>query len=658
MSEKFIKEEVQQDGTFKRQKNRFTTPFGTEDGTLPVEAGRYRLIWSPACPWAHRSVIVRKLLGLEDVISLGTLDPVRPDVGRTDWAFTLDEDGKDPVLGIQYLSEAYLKADENYSGRFTVPAVVDLTTGQVVNNDYFNLTKYWEVEWKKYHKPGAPDLYPENLRREIDELNEILFHEINNGVYKAGFARSQEAYNEAYNLVFSRLDWLEERLGKSRYLFGDTITESDVRLYVTLARFDSAYYNGFQLNRSRITDFKNLWGYVRDLYSLPEFKETTDFEAIKKHYHLCAVAGNPYKIVPKGPDLTSWNAPHGRDKIQYHTGSTTAPRPRPKEIENEIDERGAFIRQPNHFTTLFGEAEGELKAERGRYRLFWAKGCHWSNRASIVRELLGLEDGIGINLVGHSKENSAYGWEFVYNEDRKDPVLKAQFLSEFYYNADPDYIGRCTVPALVDITTKKVVNNDYHRLTNYFETAFRPFQAVDAPDLYPVELRSEIDAYNDWLFPNVNNATYRMMFAQSITAYEEAFDDFYRALDQIEERLSASRFLLGDYVTDSDVRLFVTLARFDTHYYRNLGPIKRRVVDYENIWGYLRDLYVIPAFRNNTYFRDIAASRSDNKSLFQDFNSRFVDQIDYEGIWSAPQNRKQLSKTPEEKFKRQESVTK
>lgn len=313
MSEKFIKEEVQQDGTFKRQKNRFTTPFGKEEGNLPVEAGRYRLIWSPACPWAHRSVIVRRLLGLEDVISLGTLDPVRPDVERTDWAFTLDEDGKDPVLGIQYLSEAYLKADENYSGRFTVPAVVDLTTGQVVNNDYFNLTKYWEVEWKKYHKPGAPDLYPENLRREIDELNEILFHEINNGVYKAGFARSQEAYNEAYKLVFSRLDWLEERLGKSRYLFGDTITESDVRLYVTLARFDSAYYNGFQLNRSRITDFKNLWGYVRDLYSLPEFKETTDFEAIKKHYHLCAVAGNPYKIVPKGPDLTSWNAPHGRE---------------------------------------------------------------------------------------------------------------------------------------------------------------------------------------------------------------------------------------------------------------------------------------------------------------------------------------------------------
>ena len=143
-----------------------------------------------------------------------------------------------------------------------------------------------------------------------------------------------------------------------------------------------------------------------------------------------------------------------------------------------------------------------------------------------------------------------------------------------------------------------------------------------------------------------------MMFAQSITAYEEAFEDFYNALDQIEERLSKKRFLFGDYVTDSDVRLFVTLARFDTHYYRNLGPIKHRVVDYENIWGYCRDLYVIPAFRNNTYFRDIAAPQSENKAFFQDFNSRFVSQIDYEGIWSAPQNRKNLSKTPEEKFKR------
>jgi putative glutathione S-transferase len=329
------------------------------------------------------------------------------------------------------------------------------------------------------------------------------------------------------------------------------------------------------------------------------------------------------------------------------------PRVRPKEIDREIDERGAFIRQKNHFTTPFGDGEKELKAERGRYRLIWAKGCHWSNRASIVRELLGLEDVIGINLVGHSSENKKYGWEFVYDEGKKDPVLGVQFLSELYNNADPDYEGRCTVPALVDIETKQVVNNDYHRLTNYFETAFEPYFQPGTPDLYPADKRREIDELNDWLFPNVNNATYRMMFAQSITAYEEAFEDFYNALDKIEARLETNRFLFGDCVTDSDIRLFVTLARFDTHYYRNLGPIRNRIADFNNIWGYARDLYVIPAFRNNTYLKDIAANNTKKTdALFLDFNSRFYDQIDYDAIWSAPSDRAKLSKAPEEKFLR------
>lgn len=316
MSKKFITDEVEKDGKFKRQKNRFTTPFGIEEGQLKVEADRYRLIWSQACPWAHRSVIVRSLLGLDKVISLGTLDPIRPEVERTDWAFTLDENQEDPVLKIKYLSEAYLKADPDYKGRFTVPAVVDVTTKKVVNNDYFNLTKYWEVEWKQFHKPGAPDLYPEELRKDIDELNDILFDEINNGVYKAGFARSQDAYEEAYRQVFHRLDWLEDRLSRSRYLFGDKITESDIRLYVTLVRFDVAYYNGFLLNRNRICEFPNLWGYVRDLYEQPGFGDTTDFEAIKRHYHLCAVSNNPFGIVPLGPDLSNWKAPHGRERLK------------------------------------------------------------------------------------------------------------------------------------------------------------------------------------------------------------------------------------------------------------------------------------------------------------------------------------------------------
>ncbi|MDR2069997.1 MAG: glutathione S-transferase C-terminal domain-containing protein [Treponema sp.] len=309
-------------GAFIRQQNHFVTPFGTEEGELPPEAGRYRLIWSAACPWATRQMIVRSLLGLEKVISVGTVDPVRPQPrdGRTDWAFTLDPDGVDPILKVKYLSDVYLKTDPDYKGRFTVPAIIDITTGKVVNNDYFNLSYYWETVWKDFHKPGAPDLFPGHLRKDIIALNDLIFHEVNNGVYKAGLSRSQGAYEKAYALVFKRLDWLDGRLSTGRYLFGDTLTDSDIRLWVTLARFDAAYYNAFRVNRNRLTDFPNLWAYARDLYQIPAFQENTWFDHIKTHYHLCCDAGNIFGIIPKGPDLSLWDTSHGRDKLFAKTG--------------------------------------------------------------------------------------------------------------------------------------------------------------------------------------------------------------------------------------------------------------------------------------------------------------------------------------------------
>lgn len=303
-------------GKFVRQKNRFDTPFGDKEGELPVEANRYRLIWAPVCPWAHRSIIVRSLLGLEDVISVGTLDPVRPDKEVSDWAFTLDKDNIDPVLKIHYLSEIYLASDPNYKGRPTVPCLVDLKTNKIANNDYFNLTLYFETKWTKFYKEGAPDLYPVHLREKIDKFNDDLFDKLNNGVYKAGFARSQEAYNDAVINVFKKLDELEERLEHSRYMFGDKITEADIRVYVTLVRFDIAYYNAFKVNIKTLKEYKNLWAYARDLYQTKGFGDTTNFDAIKKHYHLCCVP-NPYKILPLGPNLDEWNTPHNRDKREY-----------------------------------------------------------------------------------------------------------------------------------------------------------------------------------------------------------------------------------------------------------------------------------------------------------------------------------------------------
>lgn len=301
--------EIAQDGAFVRQQNRFTTPFGDKSGELPVERDRYRLLWTPICPWAHRAVIVRKLLGLEDVISLGTAHPVRTTRG---WAFSLDEGGVDPVLGIHYLPEIYAKSDANYTGRATVPAVVDVKKGIVVNNDYFKLTNYFEVAFKKFHKPNAPDLYPEDLRTEIDALNAVIFHDVNNGVYKAGFAHTQSAYEAAWDALFNRLDILEQRLATQRYLFGDRITDSDVRLYVTLARFDVAYYSVFRTNRNRVIDFPHLWGYARDLYQTPGFGDTTDFHAIKQGYQLGDFNANPYQILAKGPDVSLWHFPHSR----------------------------------------------------------------------------------------------------------------------------------------------------------------------------------------------------------------------------------------------------------------------------------------------------------------------------------------------------------
>lgn len=305
-----LAKEVGKGGEFTRQANRFTTPFG--EGGLPVEAGKYRLIVGYLCPWAHRQLIVREILGLEDAISVGVVDPIR---GERSWEFTLDDGGVDPVLGIHELREAYLAADPDFDGRPTVPAVVDIETGKVVNNDYHKLSHYWETVWRPFHAEGAPNLYPEALRGEIDELAEFIFHGINNGVYKCGFARTQTAYEQAYQELFDALDVIEARLADRRFLMGDRITDVDVRLFVTLVRFDAAYHGAFHCNRQRLTEFPNLWGYARDLFQTKGFGSTTNFDHIKRHYYSIPVVRSQFGITPVGPDESGWYTPHGREAL-------------------------------------------------------------------------------------------------------------------------------------------------------------------------------------------------------------------------------------------------------------------------------------------------------------------------------------------------------
>jgi putative glutathione S-transferase len=272
-------------GAFVRQPNRFTA-------RPEPEPGRYRLVVSLACPWAHRAVIVRKLLGLQDAISLAVVDPIRDDRG---WRFQ----GTDPVLHMDFLQEAYERADPGHEGRVTVPALVDTTTGEVVTNDYPQLTLDFSLRWNP-----ESTLYPEHLRDEVDAWIEPIFHNVNNGVYKAGFATSQEAYEEAYGNLFAELDRIEEHLATRQYLVAEQLTEADIRLWTTLVRFDAVYHGHFKCNRNKLTEMPNLWAYAKRLYA--QFGDTVDWDHIKRHYYVTHHELNPTGIVPAGPDPQVW----------------------------------------------------------------------------------------------------------------------------------------------------------------------------------------------------------------------------------------------------------------------------------------------------------------------------------------------------------------
>ncbi|GGO54230.1 glutathione-dependent reductase [Streptomyces daqingensis] len=317
---------------FKRSKSHFADRI-TADGAdgWPVEAGRYRLVISRACPWASRAAISRRLLGLEDALSLAVTDPLQDE---RSWRFTLDPDGKDPVLGIRYLHEAYDARERDYPGGVSVPAVVDVPSGRLVTNDFQQITLDLATEWTDLHRPGAPDLYPQELREEMHEVMEGVYRDLNNGVYRAGFATGQAEYEAAFEDVFRRLGLLSERLAGRRYLVGESITEADIRLFTTLVRFDAVYHGHFKCNRYKLTEDPVLWAYTRDLYQTPGFGDTVDFDHIKRHYYEVHTGVNPTGIVPCGPDLSGWTSPHHREQLGGRPfGDGTPPPPPPPEEE-------------------------------------------------------------------------------------------------------------------------------------------------------------------------------------------------------------------------------------------------------------------------------------------------------------------------------------
>jgi putative glutathione S-transferase len=309
----FGKGERGQGGRFERQSSKFRD-WVTADGSsgYPAEAGRYHLYVSLACPWAHRTVIVRELKGLQDAIAMSIVDPIRDEQG---WAFTgAPGTTLDKVNGWTYLSEGYLATDPDFDARITVPVLWDTQTGKIVNNESADLVVMLNSAFDEFAERPQLDLYPAALRPEIDELNATIYENVNSGVYRAGFASSQEAYEEAVVPLFETLDELDARLASRRYLVGDDRTLADWRLFTTLLRFDPVYVGHFKCNLRRIVDYPNLSGYLRDLYQTPGVAATVSIDQIKRHYYKTHGGINPTAVVPLGPVL-ELDTPHDRERL-------------------------------------------------------------------------------------------------------------------------------------------------------------------------------------------------------------------------------------------------------------------------------------------------------------------------------------------------------
>src|SRR5216684_5710449 len=306
--------EQSESGEFQRQEDAFRE-WISADGSTPYPAvpGRYHLYVSLACPWASRTVIFRKLKKLENVISMSITDPF---MGSNGWAFSAPDGSLTPgstldeIKGARFLYEVYSKARPDYTGRVTVPVLWDKRSGTIVNNESSEIIRILNSAFDEWGEPGL-DFYPEDLREEIDRINAVVYDSVNNGVYKCGFATSQQAYDEAFDQLFKTLDELELRLAERRYLIGSRLTEADWRLFTTLVRFDAVYHGHFKCNLRRIIDYPNLWNYTRELYQAPGVAETVNLLHIKRHYYASHATINPTRIVPKGPAI-DFSTPHNR----------------------------------------------------------------------------------------------------------------------------------------------------------------------------------------------------------------------------------------------------------------------------------------------------------------------------------------------------------
>jgi putative glutathione S-transferase len=306
-------EATNDEGEFDRQETTFRDRIETDpDAEFPAESGRYHLYVSYACPWAHRTLVTRALKGLEDAVSVDVVDPYRDDDG---WQFTPEKDGctPDTVNGFEYLREAYVTADPNYTGRVTVPVLWDKEQETIVNNESEEIMRMLDTALDRFSTRDV-DLYPEGYQSEVDRVIDEIYDPINNGVYRAGFAETQESYEQAVGELFDALDHWDDVLSEQRYLAGDVLTEADIAMFTTLIRFDDVYHTHFKCNRRKVSEYPSLWNYLKELYQLPGVADTVNMDHIREHYYTTQTDINPKRIVAVGPDH-DFDAPHDRKRL-------------------------------------------------------------------------------------------------------------------------------------------------------------------------------------------------------------------------------------------------------------------------------------------------------------------------------------------------------
>ncbi len=625
--------EMDENGYFRRQGNHYTRPFLDVDGTIPgdpdhegslgritgadlygrkttalredgtremplaAEPYRYRLVWAKLCHWSNRCSIVRELEGLQDAISVNMVEHAahEKDLG---WEYVYNRDSRrqDPLTGDQFLSESYYRADYDYAGRTTVPALIDLKAEggpAVVSNDYNWLTIYLETAFRPFHKKGAPELYPKELRADIDRMNLWLFDNINNAVYRCWFCRSKEGYEQAYRTFYAAMDVLERRLAKRRFLFGDYVTDADIRLYVTLARLDIRYTFQLGETKHRLVDYPNLWGYARDLYQVPAFQNNTFF----------ADFANP-EVNDAGAYRASYNYRFLR-QIDFAG------------LWGQETDRAGLSADPAH-KFLEEEDGGSARTADGfaGFSQTPEEAAAWKRDAEEYEKI-------------HSIPSTRIAWV------EEPAVRKAEDL-----------------PAFVD-----------GRSENAEAIRSGIAKTADAPDLSltfgkssgeRTALEAEVSRVRRYIKESVTDTITTLLTATKLRDFQDAYEALYAAFDQLEERLSERRFLLGDFVSEADVELFVSLLRFDAQYSRQLGAVKHRLVDYKNLWGYARDLYQIPAFWQSVDWESIVArvrpeDEKDNYSQ-NTFYDLVLPAADLDALWKTETERAALSDDPTHEF--------